>query len=131
VKDYISPFAVERLSADTYYHTNGPQKGFVSYVDGTQRGRDERGNKIKGLVVEDFPKFGVEWRNYIAQNLRANIAAEAGLPEGFYKLMVKFIIDQEGKITDVAAVEVPAGCSACATEAARVISLGPLLNLLH
>jgi len=124
-KDNMSQYDSGRILNRTYYYANGSKKGFISYANQLQQGWDEQGNEIKNYVVERLPEFGKEWRNYIAANINTKVAFDADLNEGQYRVIVKFSIDKEGKITDVVATNVPARCPACGAEAIRVISNGP------
>ena len=78
--------------------------------------------------VEKKAKFpgGMEaWKKYLERNLNANIAAGDGAPTGNYTVKVQFIVDKEGGISDVHAIEIPKACPGCGAEAIKVISKGP------
>jgi len=80
------------------------------------------------IKVEKEAKFpgGMEgWRRYLERNLNANVAAEDGAPVGNYTVKVQFIVDKEGGISNVEAIEVPKACPSCGTEAIKVIQKGP------
>ena len=80
------------------------------------------------IKVEKEAKFpgGMEgWRRYLERNLNANVASEDGAPVGNYTVKVQFIVDKEGGISNVEAIEVPKACPSCGTEAIKVIQKGP------
>jgi N-acetylmuramoyl-L-alanine amidase len=54
--------------------------------------------------VENEPKFpggDSAWRHYLEKNLNANIPIDNGAPAGTYKVIVKFIVNKDGVISDV------------------------------
>jgi len=78
--------------------------------------------------VEKEAKFpgGMEgWKRYLERNLNANVAADDGAPPGNYTVKVQFIVDKEGGISNVQAIEVPKTCPSCGPEAVKVIKKGP------
>ena len=78
--------------------------------------------------VEKEAKFpgGMEaWKKYLERNLNANIAADDGAAIGNYTVKVQFIVDKEGRVSNVQAIEVPAACPGCGLEAVKVIEKGP------
>ncbi len=78
--------------------------------------------------VEKEAKFpgGMEaWKRYLERNLNANAAQEDGAPTGSYQVKVQFIVDKEGNISNVQAIETPKACPSCAAEAVKIIKKGP------
>lgn len=78
--------------------------------------------------VEKEAKFpgGLEgWRRYLERNLNANVAADDGAPVGNYSVKVQFIVDKQGNISNVQAIEKPKACPSCGPEAEKVIKRGP------
>ncbi|HEX8278791.1 MAG TPA: energy transducer TonB, partial [Segetibacter sp.] len=65
------------------------------------------------------------WKRYLERNLNANVAADDGAPTGNYTVRVQFIVDKEGNISNVSAIEVPKACPSCGPEAVKVIKRGP------
>jgi hypothetical protein len=56
--------------------------------------------------VENEPKFpggDSAWRHYLEKNLNPGIPVDNGAPEGTYKVIVKFIVNIDGSISDVQA----------------------------
>jgi periplasmic protein TonB len=72
-----------------------------------------------------FPGGPEAWRRYLERNLNANAAQEDGAPAGNYTVKVQFIVDKEGNISNVQAIETPKACPSCAAEAVKIIKKGP------
>jgi protein TonB len=72
-----------------------------------------------------FPGGADGWKRYLERNLDANVAANDGAPTGNYTVKVQFIVDKEGNISNVQAIEVPKPCPSCGPEAVKVIKKGP------
>jgi protein TonB len=68
--------------------------------------KDDDENKVfeKVEVEASFKGGEKEWRRYLERNLNANTPVENGAPEGSYQVVVQFIVDKEGKISDVKAL---------------------------
>jgi len=129
--DNIAEFADGKVLQKTFYYKTGDKKSWILYSDKgvqQQKGWDETGKEIKNYVVEREARFkgGMEgWRRYMEKHLNANVAADAGAPEGDYPVQVQFIVSKEGYASNVKAVSIPLKCKPCASEAVRVISEGP------
>lgn len=87
-------------------------------------------------VVEDYDKEfktvqiqakfpgGLEaWKKYLERNLRQDVPTENGAPPGNYTVVVSFLVDKEGNISEVRADNDPG--YGVAAEAVRVIQRGP------
>jgi protein TonB len=72
-----------------------------------------------------FPGGPEGWRKYLERNLDANVAANDGAATGNYQVKVQFIVDKEGNISNVQAIDVPKACPSCGPEAVKVIKKGP------
>jgi len=72
-----------------------------------------------------FPGGMEAWKRYLERNLNANVAADDGAAIGNYTVKVQFIVDKEGGISNVQAIEVPPACPGCGPEAVKVIKKGP------
>lgn len=70
-----------------------------------------------------FPGGPAAWKRYLESNLRADAVVEAGAPSGILTVRVQFIVDREGNISDVKALNDPG--FGTAEEAVRVIKKGP------
>jgi periplasmic protein TonB len=78
--------------------------------------------------VEQEAKFpgGVDgWRQFLERNLNANVAANDGARPGNYTVKLQFIVDKEGNISNVQAVDVPKACPSCGPEGVKVIRKSP------
>ena len=51
-----------------------------------------------------FPGSETGWRNYLQKNLDPNVPVENGAPVGVYTVIVQFIVDKDGVISDVKAL---------------------------
>ncbi|HEX8333420.1 MAG TPA: energy transducer TonB [Segetibacter sp.] len=72
-----------------------------------------------------FPGGLGAWKNFLERNLNAQVAADDGAPAGNYTVKVQFIVDKNGAVSDVKAIEVPKSCPSCGPEAVKVIKRGP------
>ena len=72
-----------------------------------------------------FPGGPEAWRRFLERNLNANVAADDGAPAGNYTVRVQFIVDKEGNISNVSALDPPKTCPSCGPEAVKVIKRGP------
>ena len=52
-------------------------------------------------VEANFPGGMTAWRTFLQRSLSAEVATSAGAPPGSYKVVVQFIVDIEGKVSDV------------------------------
>lgn len=132
VLDYEAVWGSDsKIQAKTFYFKNGSKKSYIGYSDKSvlqQKGWDEAGKEIKNYVVEREARFkgGMDgWRKYLEKKLNANVAADAGAPVGQYEVKVMFVVNREGYVSQVKAVEIPKACKPCAAEAVNVISSGP------
>src|SRR6187549_2601322 len=87
----------------------------------------QEGIKDEGLapaVVDESFKGGERaWRKYLENNLDPNVPVENGASEGTYTVIVQFIVDKEGKISDVKAISNHG--HGMEEEAIKVIKKGP------
>ncbi len=74
-------------------------------------------------IQAQFPGGPDAWQKYLQRNLRAEVASDNGAPPGNYTVVVSFLVDKEGNISEVKAENSPGyGTS---DEAVRVIQRGP------
>lgn len=87
--------------------------------------KEEDENKVfeKVEVEASFKGGEREWTKYLIRNLDANVPVENGANEGTYTVTVQFIVDKEGKISDVRALSNHG--HGMEEEAIRVIKKGP------
>lgn len=82
-------------------------------------------NKIfeKVEVEAEFPGGLSAWRRYLERNLNAQVPSDAGAPTGSYTVIVRFVVDKQGSISDVKA-QTSHGYG-MEEEAVRAIKRGP------
>ena len=82
-------------------------------------------NKIFDKVEIDagFPGGDAKWRQFLERNANGSVATDNNAPEGSYTVVVQFVVDKEGNISDVRALtNYGYGME---EEAIRVIRKGP------
>ena len=77
-------------------------------------------------IQAQFPGGLEAWQKYLTRNLRVDVPLENGAAAGNYKVVVSFLVDREGNISEVRA-EIDPGYGTAA-EAIRVIERGPKWN---
>jgi len=51
-----------------------------------------------------YPGGDDAWRKFLEQNLNGAIPADKGAPPGAYTVVIQFVVDKEGKISDIKAL---------------------------
>ena len=74
-------------------------------------------------IEAEFPGGPAAWSKYLSRNLNSSLPAENGAPEGKYTVVVSFLVDKNGNISQVTAENDPH--YGTADEAVRVIRKGP------
>jgi periplasmic protein TonB len=74
-------------------------------------------------IPAEFPGGIQGWTRYLERNLNSDIPVENGAPANVYTVIVTFIVDKEGKVSDVKAENDPG--YGTKEEAVRVIKKGP------
>jgi len=87
--------------------------------------QDEDYDKIFTVVQNpaEFPGGLPAWAKYLERNLNRDLPVENGAPPGKYTVVVSFIVDKNGGISDVVAENDPG--YGTKSEAVRVITKGP------
>ncbi len=70
-----------------------------------------------------FPGGEVGWQKYLQRNLNRDLPVEKGGPPGKYTVIVSFIVDKEGNLSDIHALTDPG--YGTKDEAIRIIAKGP------
>jgi protein TonB len=125
---------LEETKIGTINQEGTKDEGFVAPPVETGTGVVEAPKKVEEdydkvfTKVEKEAKFpgGMEgWKRYLERNLDAQVASNDGAPTGNYTVKVQFIVDKQGNISNVQAIEVPKACPSCGPEAVKVIKKGP------
>ncbi|BAV08947.1 outer membrane transport energization protein TonB [Filimonas lacunae] len=74
-------------------------------------------------IQAKFPGGDGEWRKYLERNLNRDLPVENGAPPGNYTVVVSFLVDKDGSISEVKSENSPG--YGTAEEAVRVIKKGP------
>ena len=74
-------------------------------------------------VEARFPGGTEAWRRFLERNLKAETPLDNGAPAGTYSVVVSFLVDKEGNISEVKALTDPG--YGIAAEAVRTIQRGP------
>ncbi|TKK68645.1 energy transducer TonB [Ilyomonas limi] len=74
-------------------------------------------------IQAKFPGGPDAWMKYLQRNLQSDVPTENGAPTGSYTVVVSFLVDKDGNISEVKAENDPG--YGTAGEAVRVISRGP------
>lgn len=59
-------------------------------------------NKVE--IEAAFPGGDRAWRSYLERNVNANVPVDSSAPEGTYTVIVQFVVDKQGVISDVKAL---------------------------
>jgi len=64
---------------------------------------NEEDSKVfeKVEVEASFPGGETAWRRFLEQNLNAAVLANKRAPAGTYTVVVQFVVDKEGKVSDI------------------------------
>ncbi|MDB5197113.1 MAG: energy transducer TonB, partial [Flaviaesturariibacter sp.] len=73
--------------------------------------------------VEVEASFNGDWSKFLSRNLNAEVPGENGAPAGTYPVIVQFIVDKEGNVSDVKALT--SHGYGMEEEAVRAIKKGP------
>lgn len=84
---------------------------------------DENTVHIKVEVDAAFPGGINAWKNYLQKNLSNKVPMTKGAPPGFYTVVIQFIVDRHGNISDVKGLTSQG--YGMEEEAVRVIRQGP------
>ena len=85
-------------------------------------------NKVfdKVDIEASFPGGDSNWRQYLERNANGQVATDNGALEGTYTVVVQFVVDKEGNISDVRSLTNHG--YGMEEEAMRVIKKGPKWN---
>lgn len=55
-------------------------------------------------IEASFPGGEEGWRKFLEQNLKPNVPVDNGAPAGTYTVMVQFVVDKEGNVSQIKAL---------------------------
>ncbi len=99
------------------------QKGTLDGVVSPKKNdAEDEGIMYDVQITAQFPGGFDAWKRYLEKNLNASLPAENGAQSGKYTVMVSFVVDKEGNISEVKSENTPGfGTEA---EAIRIIKKG-------
>ena len=126
----LDPGAIEQVnvlkgpSAILKYGEMG-KNGVIEIITKKVKKQDGSDNIIFDKVEVDpqFPGGALKWRQYLEKNLDASVPIKKRAPDGVYTVVVQFIVDKEGNISDVKALTNHQ--YGMEEEAVKVIKMGP------
>jgi len=91
-----------------YFHRNGEPKAIEEFADGKRTSLvcfDSTGKQLKDCEETEaqYPSGITGWSSYISRTLNPNVPVKNGAPPGHYQVVVQFIVNKEGEISDVKA----------------------------
>jgi protein TonB len=93
-------------------------------VEAPKAQAEDYDKEFKTVQIEaKFPGGAGAWQKYLERNLNSNVPVDNGAPPGNYTVIVSFLVDKSGNISEVQALNDPG--YGTATEAVRVIKKGP------
>lgn len=101
-----------------------PVETTTGLTKGLQSNTDMLENRFTSVqIAAEFPGGIKEWQRFLERNLNSELPTENGAPVGVYTVVVTFIVDVDGKVSDVQAESDPG--YGTKDEAMRVIRKGP------
>ena len=121
---------LENKTLDNFEQAGDPESKLTPPPPAAEQGlgpvkEPEDENKIfeKVEVEAEFPGGLSAWRRFLERNLNAQVPSDAGAPTGSYTVIVKFIVDKSGAVSDVRATT--SHGFGMEEEAVRAIRKGP------
>jgi protein TonB len=101
-----------------------PVEQSTGQVEAPKAQEQDYDKEFKTVQIEaKFPGGAGAWQKYLERNLNAQTPSDNGAPPGNYTVIVSFLVDKSGNISEVQATNDPG--YGCAQEAVRVIRKGP------
>jgi periplasmic protein TonB len=102
---FISPYSYGNSLTVVPDTTRLPTNEGVKDIPGGDAENNEE-EKVYNKVEIDarFPGGDKEWRKYLERTLNAATPVDRGAPAGTYTVVVQFVVDKEGNISDVKAL---------------------------
>lgn len=125
VKDYAEvKIGNTKVEGDIIDVVMPPVEPSTSITKGIKSNADEIDSKFVSVQIPArFPGDIQAWTRYLERNLNSDIPIENGAPANVYTVVVTFVVDKEGKVSDVKAENDPG--YGTKEEAIRVIKKGP------
>ncbi len=101
-----------------------PVEQSTGQVEAPKAQAEDYDKEFKTVQIEaKFPGGAGAWQKYLERNLNSNVPVDNGAPPGNYTVIVSFLVDKSGNISEVQALNDPG--YGTAGEAVRVIKKGP------
>jgi protein TonB len=101
-----------------------PVEQSTGQVEAPKAQEEDYDKEFKTVQIEaKFPGGQAAWIKYLQRNLNSDAPVENGAPPGNYTVIVSFLVDKNGNISEVQALNDPG--YGTASEAVRVIKKGP------
>src|SRR6478752_6433810 len=101
-----------------------PVEQSTGQVEAPKAQTEDYDKEFKTVQIEaKFPGGADAWQKYLERNLNSNVPVDNGAPPGNYTVIVSFLVDKSGNISEVQPLNDPG--YGTAAEAVRVIKKGP------
>jgi len=101
-----------------------PVEQSTGQVEAPKAAVEDYDKEFKTVQIEaKFPGGNSAWQKYLERNLNSNVPVDNGAPPANYTVIVSFLVDKQGNISEVQALNDPG--YGTAQEAVRVIKKGP------
>jgi protein TonB len=101
-----------------------PTEQSTGQVEAPKAQEEDYDKEFKTVQIEaKFPGGAGAWQKYLERNLNSNVPVDNGAPPGNYTVIVSFLVDKGGNISEVQSLNDPG--FGTAGEAVRVIKKGP------
>lgn len=101
-----------------------PVEQSTGQVEAPKAKEEDYDKEFKTVQIEaKFPGGQGAWTKYLERNLNSNVPVDNGAPPANYTVVVSFLVDKSGNISEVQALNDPG--YGTAQEAVRVIKKGP------
>lgn len=101
-----------------------PVEQSTGVVEAPKVETEDYDKEFKTVQIEaKFPGGNDAWSKYLTRNLNAQLPSDNGAPPGNYTVVVSFLVDKDGNISEVQALNDPG--YGTAEEASKVIRKGP------
>lgn len=91
-----------------HYYPGGEIWAIYFYDKRTKKSRsegfDQQGKKIEDFIYmkeAQFPGGDEGWITFVSQNLKTNVPVKNKAPKGIYKVIISFVVSENGKVTDI------------------------------